>query len=81
MTTPASALFMRLGDDARLFPVPSVERASEMYCAARDASGDGASRVPPALIVDQTGQRVACISYNGRIWPGSDAPEMWRGWR
>ena len=44
-----------------------------MYCAARDASGFGASAVPDGRIVTASGRLVARISYNGRVWP----PEPW----
>ncbi len=46
-----------------------------MYEKARDASGLGASRVPPALIVRGNGDLFGYVSYNGRVWAGS--PNDW----
>mgnify|MGYP003331284212 CR=1 FL=1 len=67
-----SALYIKIG--RRRYQVDSLRQASDMYCAARDASGMGASRVPEAMVLDAGGTPVARISYNGRVWP----PEPWR---
>lgn len=63
----AEQLFIQIG--RRRYQVESLARASEMYCTARDASGDGASKVPEAKVVTADGRPVARISYNGRVWP------------
>jgi hypothetical protein len=49
--------------------VESVEEAQAKWNAYRDASGKGCSKIGNGLIVlDTTGNFVAHISYNGRIW-------------
>ena len=67
--TPAAcpALYMQIG--RKRYQVASLQEASEMFCAARDKSGHGASRTPDVTIVDERGETVARISYNGRVWP------------
>ena len=68
MTTAlANTLFIQIG--RKRYQVASLKQASEMYCTARDASGLGASQMPPATIVDEAGAPVARISYNGCVWP------------
>ena len=42
-----------------------------MFCMARDKMGEGASRTPTTLIVDESGSVIGYVSYNGRIWAGS----------
>lgn len=56
------------------FPVASLLEASQKYCLARDASGEGASGWPPAVVFCD-GRKVARISYNGRVW-GMDGDEI-----
>lgn len=41
--------------------------ASAQFCAARDASGRGASTMPCPAIFDG-GEEIGHFSYNGRIW-------------
>lgn len=67
--TPAArpALYMQIG--RKRYQVASLQEASEMFCAARDKSGHGASRTPDVTIVNERGDTVARISYNGRVWP------------
>lgn len=60
-------MFLQIG--RKRYEVRSLERASEMYCEARDASGLGASDVPEAKVVNESGKSIARISYNGRVWP------------
>jgi hypothetical protein len=43
-----------------------------MFCAARDASGEGTSNTPSPQIVDEAGNVIGRISYNGRVWPDAD---------
>lgn len=60
----------------------NAQEASEIYCEARDTSGEGASTFPEG---NWKGHR---ISYNGRVWqkdgklsiynPGSVTPDIWR---
>lgn len=57
------------------YPVATVEAAQRMYIAARDRSGNGVSRVPPAILLDATGAVVGYVSYNGRAWHGH--PRDW----
>lgn len=69
---PAEPIFIQI--DGRRYQVASLEQASQMYCAARDAFGEGASRTPEGLIVTAEGRTVGRISYNGRVW----SPEEWQ---
>jgi hypothetical protein len=66
----APAMFPQVG--CRLYPVATFAQASQMFCAARDACGEGASTTPSPLIVDGAGSVIAHVSYNGRVWPGAD---------
>lgn len=70
--------------DARLYPVvmrlrgvtyrcASLLLASEMYCAERDESGEGASTFPDAKIVTADGRKFR-VSYNGRVWADLGRP-------
>lgn len=72
MTVPATLLFIQVG--RKRYQVDSLQQASEMYCAARDANMQGMSRTPPGRVVDEHGRDVARISYNGRVW----SPEPWQ---
>lgn len=69
--TPSETIFIQIG--RRRYQVADLKQASEMYCAARDASGYGASKVPEGRIVTADGRAVGRISYNGRVWP----PQEW----
>lgn len=66
----ARTMFMQLG--RKRFQVASFEQASRMFCEARDRSGNGASKTPTPLIVDENGAVIAHISYNGRVWAGAE---------
>ena len=48
--------------------VSSLKEASDIYCAARDKSGFGSSRMRDGVIRNEAGQFVARVSYNGRVW-------------
>lgn len=72
MNAIAQPLFIQVG--RRRYQVDGLQQASEMYCAARDASGKGASKTPDGKIVTANGTLVARVSYNGRVWP----PEAYR---
>lgn len=63
-------MFIQVG--SRRYQVTSFQHASEMYCAARDAMGEGASKTPSGRIVTDDGTEVARISYNGRVWPAGE---------
>jgi len=65
-------MFLQIGKCR--FQVASFAEASEKYCTARDASGYGASKIPPVKIVTADGTEIARISYNGRVW----APGEWK---
>ncbi len=52
------------------YAVADYAQASAMFCAARDKSGLGASRLPNALIFSGQ-EQVAYVSYNGKVWPGT----------
>ncbi|WP_334401377.1 hypothetical protein [Bradyrhizobium sp. AZCC 2289] len=66
--SPIKAMFLRVGGNA--YQVASFAQASQMFCVARDKSGEGASNTPSPLIVDDAGSVIAHVSYNGRVWPG-----------
>lgn len=66
--TPAKTMFLQIG--SRRFQVATLKEASRMYCAARDHFGEGASRTPSPLIVDEQGMVIGHVSYNGRVWAG-----------
>lgn len=67
MNAPAEVIFLQLGHTR--YEVASLQQASEMFCAARDRSGEGASNTPTPTIVTADGRVIGRISYNGRIWP------------
>jgi hypothetical protein len=68
--TPATQIFVEVGK--RRFPVADFAAASALFCKTRDAFGKGASKTPKARIVNASGEPVARISYNGRIWPDAE---------
>lgn len=67
---PTKPMFIQIR--RKRYQVASFEAASVMFCAARDASGNGASKTPSPRIVDEAGNVIAHISYNGRVWAGAD---------
>lgn len=49
--------------------VPTLEKASERFVAARDRLGWTANDLrAPTEVFDDKGEHVAEISYNGRVW-------------
>ena len=62
-------IFLQLGQ--RRFQIATLEEASFKFCAVRDRAGEGASRTPSPLIVDEQGTVIGHISYNGRVWSGA----------
>jgi hypothetical protein len=64
------SLYVAIG--AKRFPVTTLADASALFCKTRDAFGEGASKTPQCKVVDQRGEVVARISYNGRIWPNAE---------
>jgi hypothetical protein len=69
---PPKSLFIQISDHR--YQVDSLKQASEMYCAARDAFGEGASYTPEVAIVTADGRNVARISRDGRVWPAEEKP-------
>jgi hypothetical protein len=67
--TPTKTMFLEI--ERKRFQIASYEEASRMFCAARDKMGEGASRTPSPKIVDERGEVVAYVSYNGRVWAGA----------
>ena len=67
--TPAKTMFLELG--RKRFQIASFEEASRMFCLAREKMGEGASRTPAPQIVDERGEVIAHVSYNGRVWAGA----------
>jgi hypothetical protein len=62
-------LFLQIG--RKRYQVESIEQAVAMFEKARDVSGLGASQMPRATIVSNTGTHLYGISYNGRVWDGN----------
>ncbi len=60
----------------RRYEVADIKAASALFCAARDKSGNGASRTPTPMLYRPDGEQFAYISYNGRVWAGS--PRDWQ---
>ena len=54
----------------RLHEVESLQEASAVCCAFRDANGHGASDMCRGFgrVTDMSGKLIARVSYNGRIW-------------
>jgi hypothetical protein len=67
--TPTRTMFLQIG--RKRFQIASFEEASRTFCAARDKAGEGASRTPSPKIVDERGEIIAHVSYNGRVWAGA----------
>jgi hypothetical protein len=73
-TAPA-VYSMRVG--RKVYPVASLAEASRLFCAARDAHGEGASRTRLPVIL-RNGAEWGHVSYNGRVWshlPGKWSPD------
>jgi hypothetical protein len=66
--TPTKTMFLKVG--RRRYPIATFAQASQMFCIARDKAGEGSSRTPSPLIVDDAGAVIGHVSYNGRVWPG-----------
>ena len=58
------------------FKVASLKKASETWRLYEDnecSEGRGGSRrMPTVLVYDDGGNRIARISYNGRVWDNND---------
>ena len=67
--TMTKTMFLEIG--RRRFQIASFEEASRMFCTARDRMGEGASRSPSPKIVDERGDVIGHVSYNGRVWAGA----------
>jgi len=67
--TPTKTMFLEIG--RKRFQIASFEEASRMFCAARDKMGEGASCTPCPIIIDERGEVVGHVSYNGRVWAGA----------
>lgn len=67
--TPTKTMFLEIG--RKRFQIASFEEASRMFCLARDKAGEGASRTPSPMIVDEQGAVIGHVSYNGRVWAGA----------
>lgn len=67
--TLTKTMFLELG--RKRFQIASFEEASRMFCLAREKMGAGASRTPSPHIVDERGEVIAHVSYNGRVWAGA----------
>jgi hypothetical protein len=68
--TPSKVMYLQIGYIR--FQILTLEEASRKFCIARDRAGEGATRTPTPLIVDERGVVIGHISYNGRVWSGSE---------
>lgn len=68
----AKTMFLQVG--TRRYAVASFEQASQMFCTARDEYDrrTGKALHAQTLIVDEAGEAIAHVSYNGRVWPGRE---------
>lgn len=57
--------------NGRLFPFTTLAEVSAAYRMARDARHTNAPVVPSCEILDSSGNCIAWVSYNGRIWRGA----------
>jgi hypothetical protein len=74
MTTGSDAdkaiSFSKLKIWRKAHSVSDLEKASKIF---RDAVGDrGASTMPNGLLYNDKGEQVAYISYNGKVWAGTE---------
>jgi hypothetical protein len=64
--------------------VETLEEASRVYCKLRDESDEGSSTFPEGRLYDTSGEQIAYVSYNGRVWSGSkhdlDATPIYSPW-
>lgn len=63
-----TGLFVGIEGSNQTYEVGSFAEASKKYGDLRKASNAGSSQLPPAFITDADGNRIARISYNGRVW-------------
>jgi hypothetical protein len=74
--TEITTLALRFGKARKVFAVQSLAEASEYWTRFRDAQGLASSESPSVSVINTaTGNTVATISYNGRIW-GMDGEEI-----
>ena len=72
---PAVAGQLYVERDGKRYPVDSLQDARQKWNRFRDQSAAGASEIGEgARIIDQEGNTVARISYNGIVWP----PGKWQ---
>ena len=51
--------------------IVDLAEVSKIYCTLRDRSGEGCSTFRDG-VVKENGKTIGFVSYNGKIWPGSD---------
>lgn len=71
---PAQTLYMQIG--RKRYQITSFQEASEKFSAARERFGKGASKTPTPLLINQRGDVIGYVSYNGRVWSGM--PSEWQ---
>jgi len=67
---------MQLFINKKSLSVTDFKQASTVYSELRDKSGKGASSFKPGLIKNDKGDTTHYISYNGKVWVGSDPNSM-----
>lgn len=56
---------------SKLIPFTSIEEASAAYVKFIDARGWGSSQAPMCRIWNAASEQVGYVSYNGKVWAGS----------
>ena len=66
---PSSSYFVAV--EGWVTPFMGARHESMIYRATIEGLNLGASEAPPCHIVDEDGEIVAHISYNGKVWKGA----------
>lgn len=69
---PAEAAILTISVRGHKMTGSSFAEISAKWSALRDRSGEGASTWGSGIIRDASGDSVAMISYNGKVWPVED---------
>lgn len=67
----ATTDFFSVGIGRRTFPFTTCEEVSAAYRDTIERLDLGASRTPQCSIFDASGNQVGYVSYNGRVWAGT----------
>jgi hypothetical protein len=73
---PSISDFQAVRIGARIFPFTTMAEVSAAYRATIQRLGIGGSETPSCEILNHRAEVVGYVSYNGRVWRGSE-----REWR